>query len=121
MHMAQPMWQPATSIWTRRTWCSDTKPSPVDVHVGTRVRQRQTLLGKTLADLGDALGLTFQQVQKYERGTNRISSSRLYNLSQVLDVPVDDVFEDMPPAMATISPARGRGKAKKRRVASPTP
>ncbi len=88
------------------------KPHPVDVHVGARVRVRRKLLGMTQTGLGDALGLTFQQVQKYERGTNRISASRLYRLSGVFDVPVEHFFEDMPPEVGTKSPARGRGKAK---------
>ncbi len=81
------------------------KPHPVDVYVGARVRQRRTLNGMTQTNLGDALGLTFQQVQKYERGTNRISASRLYGLSQLFDVPIEYFFEDMPPEVATISPA----------------
>ena len=68
----------------------------------------------TQTDLGDALGLTFQQVQKYERGVNRIGASRLLALNQVLDVSIDYFFEDMPPEVAAISPAtKGRGKAKK--------
>lgn len=71
-------------------------PDPVDIHVGSRVRLRRTLLGMSQEKLGDALGLTFQQVQKYERGANRIGSSRLFKLSQILDVPVSFFFEDMP-------------------------
>ncbi len=86
-------------------------PSPVDVHVGARVRQRRTLLGMTQTGLGVALGLTFQQVQKYERGTNRVSSSRLYELSRVFDVPVEHFFEDMPPEVTTSSPTKRRGGA----------
>ena len=62
----------------------DNGPHPVDVHVGLRLRQRRTLLGMTQEKLGEALGLTFQQVQKYERGTNRIGASRLFHLSQLL-------------------------------------
>ena len=90
------------------------KSSPVDVHVGARVRQRRTLLGMTQAMLGDALGLSFQQVQKYERGTHRISAGKLFRLSQVLDMPINYFFEDMPPEVAAISPAtKGRGRAKK--------
>ncbi len=85
---------------------------PIDVHVGARVRLRRTLLGMTQTGLGDALGLTFQQVQKYERGMNRIGSGRLYDLSQVLDVPVEHFFEDMPPEVAASSLAKGPGKAK---------
>lgn len=72
------------------------EPRLVDVHVGSRVRLRRTLLGLSQEKLGEALGLTFQQVQKYERGTNRIGSSRLYELSRILDVPVSFFFDDMP-------------------------
>jgi len=71
------------------------KPNPVDVHVGSRVRLRRTLLGLSQEKLADAIGLTFQQVQKYERGANRIGASRLYELSRVLDVPVSFFFDDM--------------------------
>jgi len=70
-------------------------PHPVDVHVGKRVRARRTLLGMSQEKLGEALGLTFQQVQKYERGANRIGSSRLWEVSQILDVPVSYFFEEM--------------------------
>ena len=70
-------------------------PNPVDIHVGSRVRLRRTLLGMSQEKLGEALGLTFQQVQKYERGTNRIGSSRLFQLSKILDVPVSFFFDDM--------------------------
>ena len=69
------------------------QPNPVDVHVGKRLRLRRTLLGYSQEKLGSLLGLTFQQVQKYERGTNRIGSSRLYKISSVLDVPVSYFFE----------------------------
>lgn len=72
------------------------KPEPVDVHVGSRVRLRRTLLGMSQDKLGKALSLTFQQIQKYERGANRIGSSRLYQLSQILDVPISFFFDDMP-------------------------
>ncbi len=72
------------------------KPEPVDVHVGSRVRLRRTLLGMSQDKLGKALSITFQQIQKYERGANRIGSSRLYKLSQILDVPVSFFFDDMP-------------------------
>ena len=70
-------------------------PDPVDIHVGARVRLRRTLLGMSQEKLGKALGLTFQQVQKYERGANRIGSSRLYQLSRILDVPVSFFFDEM--------------------------
>lgn len=75
-------------------------PNPIDIHVGKRVRLRRTLLGMSQEKLGEALGLTFQQVQKYERGTNRIGSSRLYNLSQILGVPVSFFFEEIHPEVA---------------------
>lgn len=71
------------------------KPNPIDVHVGARVRLRRTLLGMSQEKLGEAIGLTFQQVQKYERGANRIGASRLFDLSRVLDVPVSFFFDDM--------------------------
>ncbi|MBC6440627.1 MAG: helix-turn-helix transcriptional regulator [Rhodospirillales bacterium] len=70
-------------------------PNPIDIHVGGRVRLRRTLLGMSQETLAEALGLTFQQVQKYERGANRIGSSRLFKLSQILDVPVDFFFDAM--------------------------
>ncbi len=77
-------------------------PNPVDIHVGTRVRLRRQLLKMSQEKLGDQLGVTFQQVQKYERGTNRVGASRLWKMSQVMDVPVsffyDGLGEDMPSA-----------------------
>ncbi len=96
-------------------------PSPVDVHVGARLRQRRTLLGMNQTKLGEAIGLTFQQVQKYERGANRISASRLFNLSRVLDVPIQFFFDDMPAAVAASSPAQGGGRAKKPPSYEPDP
>ena len=71
-------------------------PNPIDIHVGKHVRLRRTLLGMSQEKLGKAINLTFQQVQKYERGTNRIGSSRLYQLSQVLDIPVSYFFDGLP-------------------------
>jgi transcriptional regulator with XRE-family HTH domain len=97
------------------------KVHPVDVHVGARVRQLRTLGGMNQTKLGEALGMSFQQVQKYERGTNRISASRLYRLSQVFDVTVEYFFEDMPPDIAGISPTKGSGKAKKLPSYEPDP
>lgn len=79
-------------------------PNPVDVHVGGRIRQRRTLLGMSQGKLGDAIGLTFQQVQKYERGANRVGASRLYDLSRVLEVPVSFFFDEMSPMVARQSP-----------------
>jgi transcriptional regulator with XRE-family HTH domain len=76
------------------------RPSPIDVHVGSRIRLRRTLLGMSQERLGEALGLTFQQVQKYERGVNRVGASRLFDLSRVLDVPISFFFDDMPESVA---------------------
>ncbi len=87
------------------------RPNPIDVHVGARVRLRRTLLGMSQEKLGEAIGLTFQQVQKYERGANRIGSSRLFDLSRVLDVPIEYFFGDMPAAVAACSPAQSGGMA----------
>ncbi len=70
-------------------------PNPIDIHVGSRVRLRRTLLGMSQEKLGEAVGLTFQQIQKYERGANRIGASRLYELSRILDVPISFFFDDM--------------------------
>jgi transcriptional regulator with XRE-family HTH domain len=84
------------------------RPSPIDVHVGSRVRLRRTLLGMSQEKLGEALGLTFQQVQKYERGVNRIGASRLFDLARVLDVPVSFFFDDMPDAMGANPAVGGR-------------
>ncbi len=71
-------------------------PDPIELHVGHRVRLRRTLLGMNQTALGEALGLSFPQVQKYEKGTNRISAGKLWNLTQVLDVPVSYFYDDMP-------------------------
>src|SRR5262249_26895896 len=82
----------------------------VDVHVGARMRQRRTLLGMSQSKLGDAVGLTFQQIQKYERGTNRIGSSRLFEFAKVLDVPVSHFFEEMPANALSGRAMSGRGR-----------
>ena len=74
----------------------ESRASPVDGHVGLRIRLRRTLMGMSQERLGEALGLTFQQVQKYERGVNRVGASRLFDLSRVLDVPISFFFDDMP-------------------------
>ena len=75
-------------------------PSPIDKHVGSRVRMRRIMLAMSQGKLGDALGLTFQQVQKYEKGTNRIGASRLQQISHILQVPVAFFFEGAPNASA---------------------
>lgn len=79
----------------------ESRPSPIDIHVGSRIRLRRTLLGMSQERLGEALGLTFQQVQKYERGVNRVGASRLFDLSRVLDVPISFFFDDMPDSVAS--------------------
>ncbi|MEJ2122424.1 MAG: helix-turn-helix transcriptional regulator [Alphaproteobacteria bacterium] len=76
-------------------------PHPIDVHVGNRVRQRRSLLGLSQNQLAETLGITFQQIQKNERGTNRIASSRLFQLSCILDVPVSYFFQEMPLTLST--------------------
>lgn len=71
------------------------KPNPIDIHVGSRLRLRRMMMGISQEKLGEQLGLTFQQIQKYEKGTNRIGASRLYQLAKVLDVPVHFFFEEI--------------------------
>ncbi len=78
------------------------KPNPVDVHVGSRVRYRRMIIGMSQEKLGEKMNLTFQQIQKYEKGTNRIGASRLFQLSKILDVPVGYFFED---AFSTNTPS----------------
>jgi transcriptional regulator with XRE-family HTH domain len=75
-------------------------PNPVDKYVGSRVRMRRIMLGMSQEKLGDALGLTFQQVQKYEKGTNRVGASRIQQISEILQVPVSFLFEGGPSATA---------------------
>jgi len=75
---------------------SSRRPNPIDQHVGTRVRLRRMLLGMSQEKLGEHLGLTFQQVQKYEKGVNRIGASRLFDLAHVLGVPVQFFYDDAP-------------------------
>ena len=74
------------------------------------MRQRRTLLGMSQTKLGDAVGLTFQQVQKYERGTNRMGSSRLLEFAKVLDVPISYFFDEMPSNVLSGRPMSGRGR-----------
>jgi transcriptional regulator with XRE-family HTH domain len=77
-------------------------PNPIDKHVGARLRMRRMLIGMSQETLGEALGITFQQIQKYEKGANRISASRLQQLGQVLEVPAAFFFEGL-----ASEPARG--------------
>src|ERR1700729_2418528 len=80
------------------------RPHPTDVHVGSRVRLRRNMLGLSQEKLGEAIGLTFQQVQKYERGANRIGASRLLELARVLDIPVTFFFDNVDPVRAPAIP-----------------
>lgn len=86
-------------------------PNPIDKHVGSRVRMRRMMLGMSQEKLGDALGLTFQQVQKYEKGTNRIGASRLQQISHILQVPVSFFFEGAPNVAASARSTDGLGEA----------
>ncbi len=79
-------------------------PNPVDIHVGLKVRERRTLLGLSQTQLAEMLGITFQQVQKYERGKNRISCSRLIDIASVLDIEIDYFFSNMPDTVMKQSP-----------------
>ena len=83
-----------------------TNNNAIDKHVGKRVRLRRTLLGLSQEQLGAELNVTFQQVQKYERGANRISASRLWDISQILDVPIGYFFDDMTETTMRSSPRR---------------
>ena len=85
---------------------SSRRANPVDLHVGSRVRLRRMLLGMSQEKLGEHLGLTFQQIQKYEKGINRIGASRLFDLSKVLAVPVQFFYEELP-----VSGGRAKGFA----------
>ena len=87
-----------------------TNNNAIDMHVGKRVRLRRTLLGMSQEQLGTELNITFQQLQKYERGGNRISASRLWDIGQILDVPISYFFDDMSRDTMKSSPRRiGRG------------
>jgi transcriptional regulator with XRE-family HTH domain len=85
-------------------------PNPVDIHVGGRICLRRTLLGLSQEKLGNAVGLTFQQIQKYERGANRIGAGRLYDFSRILDVPVSFFYDDMPGETPSAVPGFSEGE-----------
>ena len=87
------------------------RPNPVDIHVGSRVRFRRMLMGMSQEKLGERLGLTFQQVQKYEKGVNRIGASRLFDLSHVLQVPIQFFYEEAPGTLEQMASSRGEGFA----------
>ena len=72
------------------------KPNPTDIHVGSRIRLRRNMLGMSQEKLGESLGITFQQIQKYEKGTNRVGASRLQAIASILGAPVAFFFEDLP-------------------------
>ncbi|WP_420393587.1 helix-turn-helix domain-containing protein [Acuticoccus sp.] len=84
----------------RGAMVSRKQPNPIDVHVGSRLKLRRAVVGMTQEKLGDQLGVTFQQVQKYEKGANRIGASRLQEIAQILTVPVSYFFEDAKAAVA---------------------
>ncbi len=86
----------STGAVTRRKRAGKGGPNPIDTHVGGRVRLRRTLLGMSQERLAKAVSLTFQQIQKYERGSNRIGASRLFQFAQVLDVPISFFYEELP-------------------------
>ncbi len=80
------------------------QPNPIDIHVGNRIRLRRSILGWSQEKLANMLGLTFQQVQKYERGSNRVGASRLWDIGNVMNVPINFFFEDMDKNVASQSP-----------------
>jgi len=84
-----------------------THPDPVDIHVGARLRLRRNLMGMSQEQLGKACGLTFQQIQKYERGTNRMGSSRLFQFAKLLEVPVSYFFDDVRGDRSAVHPSVG--------------
>ncbi len=89
------------------------RATPMDVHIGARIRLRRTGLGMSQEKLGEAIGLTFQQVQKYERGTNRVVASRLHDLSVALNVPISFFYDDLSTELADrhdASPAAQAGR-----------
>lgn len=94
---------------TIRGRLSDGAPNPIDTHVGARIRLRRTMLGLSQEKLAEKLGITFQQVQKYERGLNRVGASRLWDLAQVLDVSVAFFYEDLDDSSKNSSPRNMNG------------
>src|SRR4051794_41807844 len=84
------------------------QPNPIDIEAGRRLKRRRTLLGVSQERLGELLGVSYQQIQKYERGTNRIGSSRLYDICRLLDVPAGYFLDDPPSPLAPPPPAPHR-------------
>ena len=101
----------------KKTNSSSRSPNPIDIHVGARVRLRRNLLGLTLETLAKAVGVTYQQLQKYERGVNRVGASRLFTLGRALEVPVAFFFDEIPAAAAK----KARGRRPKGLAESPAP
>jgi transcriptional regulator with XRE-family HTH domain len=91
-------------------------PNPIDIHVGKRIRIRRVLLGMNQQTLAKALGLTFQQVQKYEHGANRVSASRLSAMAEILRVPISYFFGDLPTAGTKVS---AKDKARREQLEQP--
>ncbi len=92
---------------------SKKQPNPIDIHVGSRVRLRRMMLGMSQEKLGENLGITFQQIQKYEKGTNRIGASRLQHIARVLTVPVSFFFEDAPMSPGQLPPGDGLAESER--------
>ena len=96
-------------------------PNPVDKYVGSRVRMRRIMLGMSQEKLGEALGLTFQQVQKYEKGTNRVGASRLQQISEILQVPVSFLFDGGPSGLANATALAKDPRRPMSPISSPPP
>lgn len=94
-------------------------PNPIDVHVGARIRVRRSLLGLSQESLGEAIGLTFQQIQKYEQGANRIGAGRLYRFSRILGVPVQYFFDDLPSGLESVEGQVAQGLRDTKRKPAP--
>ncbi len=96
-------------------------PDPIDVHVGQRLRQRRMLVGMSQEKLGESVGLTFQQIQKYERGTNRMGASRIFRFAQILGVPVSYFYDEMASAIVANHPAAGFAESKQKALEDDMP
>jgi len=104
----------------KKTGLRSDNPDPVDIHVGYRMRVRRNLLGLSQEQLGKALGLTFQQIQKYERGVNRMGASRLHQIAHILSVPVGYFFEEILETSPS-APQAGEGEAEPQTPDGSTP
>lgn len=100
------------------------QPNPIDIYIGDRIRRRRVAMGISQERLAEAIGLTFQQIQKYERGANRVSASRLWDFAEALDTVVSWFFEDMPPSVIAQSPSKllhGSGTVRIAELPAPDP